>query len=120
MVRSKYLGNKQVGNVSHRQNDSATWTDLSKIKDLYLQKIIKGGEGTLLWKDSWVSEKPLCTTFPNLFKLCEQLDITVYQAKCSASSITFTRWLPDDLKDYWDRNLRELENLQLSSSGDRI
>jgi hypothetical protein len=54
-VKSKYLKNKVVGNVSHKLGDSPVWTDLLKVKNIYLKGRkceINNGESTLLWTDS--------------------------------------------------------------------
>jgi len=70
------------------------WSDLLKIKDIYLQgrKIItRDGKKTLFWKDTWLHDKPLCLIFPDLFKICEQPDVTVHHMKLEPQMITFTR-----------------------------
>lgn len=36
IIQAKYLHSKNIFNVSHKASDSPMWTDLLKIKDLYL------------------------------------------------------------------------------------
>lgn len=93
IIKLKYLKDKSICSVSHRQSDSPVWYDLLKIKDIYLQgrKIVtKNGKKTLFWVDTWLYSKPLCILLPSLFKLCEQPDITVHQVKANPNMITFT------------------------------
>lgn len=83
------------------------WYDLLKIKKVYLQgRKLKVGNGsnTSLWKDSWLTEEPLMDLFPELFKLCDTPDISVRDAKLAPESITFSRWLVDELQNDWMKN----------------
>jgi hypothetical protein len=77
--------------------DSPVWTDLLKIKPIYLrgrQVIIKNGKHTLFWKDSWPGDKPICVQAPVLFDWCEDKDINVYQFLSKNGQLRFSRWLP--------------------------
>ena len=48
IVRYKYLRNKSIYEVKHSLNVSAMWSDLLKVKDIYLQgRGIKAGKGEL-------------------------------------------------------------------------
>jgi hypothetical protein len=62
IVRYKFLRNGSVCTVSHRQLDSPMWSDLLKIRDIYLQGRRmhgKNGQRTLFWKDRWMFDQPL-------------------------------------------------------------
>lgn len=37
IIKFKYLKNASICTVSHRQNDSPIWSDLLKVRDIYLQ-----------------------------------------------------------------------------------
>lgn len=37
LVKQKYIKNKCLSQVKHRQNDSPVWSDLLKVRDVYLQ-----------------------------------------------------------------------------------
>jgi hypothetical protein len=37
IVKSKYLHNKSIVSVTHKQTDSPIWYDLLKVRDIYLQ-----------------------------------------------------------------------------------
>jgi hypothetical protein len=123
IINFKYLSGKSICTVKHRQNDFAMWFDLLKIKDIYLQgRQVKIGasKNTLFWRDSWLYDKPLYLTFPDLFKLCEQPDATVYQAKFNLNGLTFTRWLIDDLRNNWGQIMRDVDVVQLDDRKDEV
>lgn len=68
IVKFKYLKDKSICTVKHRQNDSPIWADLLKIKNVYLQGrkiVIRDGKKTMLWKDIWMHDKPLCIIYPD-------------------------------------------------------
>jgi hypothetical protein len=109
--------------VKYKQNDSPVWVDLIKIKNIYLQgrkKIVKNGKSTLVWKDTWLYSEPLSTTSPDLFKLCEQKDILVFQLIIGLVPVTFSRWLNDDLRNEWNKILADVLNVQLESEPDKV
>ena len=72
LVTYKYFWRDNVRFVKHKQTDSPIWTDLLKVKHIYLQgrkMIVKNGKSTSVWRDIWLYNDPLCTLFPDLFKL---------------------------------------------------
>ena len=121
IVQYKYLRKKNICTVKHRQNDSAIWADLLKIRHIYLQgrKVkIKNGDKALFWKDSWLFDKPLECLFPDLFSICMQLDISVSQMK--QRSVNFTRWLVDNMRLDWNNILRKVEKITLTDGEDMV
>ena len=100
IVKFKYLRNNSIHSVKHKQSDSAVWSDLLKVKDIYLQGrkvMVKNGKYTFFWKDSWLYDKPLCILYPDLFKFCEQPNVNASQVHSDIESVSFTRWLVDNL-----------------------
>lgn len=123
IIRYKYLRNKSVCSVKHKQTNSAIWSDLLKIKDIYLQgKVmkLKNGNTTLFWKDRWLFDQPLSELFPDLFAMCMQQNISVATVKNNPESVTFTRWLVDNWRVSWEKILKELADVQLSDGEDEI
>lgn len=121
IVRFKYLNTESICTVSHRQSDSPIWSDLLKIKNVYLQgrKIeTRNGKNTLFWLDSWLYDKPLDVLFPDLFKLCEQQKVTVSQVKTIPNLLSFTRWLVYDLKVNWEKIMRDVDKIRLKDDND--
>jgi hypothetical protein len=94
LIKAKNLQNARVGNVSHKMGSSPVWTDLLKIKPIYLrgrQIITKNGKHTLFWKDSWLGDKPICVQAPVLFDWCEDKDINVCQFLSKGGQLLFNR-----------------------------
>jgi hypothetical protein len=58
--------------------------------------------------------------FPNLFAMCQQHDLTVFQFKSYPHLITFTRWLVDIWKESWDNILVDASQVQLCECDDII
>jgi len=105
IVRYKYLRNKSIYEVKHSLNVSAMWSDLLKVKDIYLQgREIKAGKGELtsFWLDSWLYDEPLSSCAPILFELCDNKNVTVAQVR-NGFNITFRRWLFEELRICWDK-----------------
>lgn len=123
ITKFKYLRGESVCTMSHRQSDSPIWSDLLKVKDIYLQgrKIeSRNGKKTLFLIDTWIYCKPLCILFLDLFKLCEQPGVSVYQVKADSNVITFTIWLVDDLRVSWDNIMRDVANVHLVNEKDSV
>ena len=109
--------------MKHRQSDSAIWADLLKVEDIYLQGrkiLVKNGKNTLFWKDSWLYEKPLCVLYSDLFKICEQPNVTVHQAHNDTQRISFTRWLTDILLLDWQKILNDMKDINFNSEEDTV
>jgi hypothetical protein len=104
IVKLKYLKNKGVSTVNHRLDDSPMWSDLIKVRNLYLRgRVIKvrDGKQTLFWKDIWLQDKPLCVLAPVLFDWCSHKDVTVHQFLSLNGHLSFDRWLPPILFEQW-------------------
>lgn len=74
IARAKYIKDGTVCSVSHRINDSPVWTNLLKVKHIYLQgrKLnVRNGKKASLWKDSWINNNPLCIQYPVLYDFCQ-------------------------------------------------
>jgi hypothetical protein len=123
IVSHKYMRGRTIYSVKHKQTDSPCWSDLLKIKHIYLQgrKIkVRNGKSALFWQDSWLYDSPLCILFPDLFKLCNQKEISVYQGVQETSAVTFCRWLSDELASSWAKIIQDLEHVQLTDLPDIV
>jgi hypothetical protein len=105
ILNHKYMKDQTIHDVMHKLNDSSIWSDLLKVKDIYLQGrsiVVSNGEQTRFWLDPWVYNSPICDIAPMLFELCENKSIFVAQAM-SGNDISFRRWLFGDLRTTWDK-----------------
>ena len=56
----------------------------------------------------------------DLFKLCEQKNITLFQVKCGEIQLSFTRWLVDNLKSDWDKVLADVSQYHFKHGEDFV
>jgi hypothetical protein len=122
IIRYKYMRTKLIHKVSHKLNDSPIWSDLLKVKDIYLQgREISIGNGNLVrfWLDPWLYKEPLHIFAPVLFELCENKNLTVVQF-FDGMQITFRRWLFDELRVCWNNILHDASVFILSDNTDTV
>jgi hypothetical protein len=106
----KYLENSTVFSVGHKQKDSALWTDMLHVKEIYLcgrKMQVGNGTRTHFWGDSWCDSISLKQKFPALYEISNDQDITVAQAARLRWQLSFRRWLTVDLQE----QLRDLRNI---------
>ena len=118
IVTYKYLRKDSIALVKHKQKDSPIWADLIKIKEIYLlgtKKCVNNGKTTLVWKYIWLYNYPLCILHPDLFKLCDQKDISVFQLISGEVAISFCRWLTPELQSEWYKIKGDIFDTQLGS-----
>lgn len=123
LVKAKYLRDKMISNVTYKVDDSPIWTDLLKIKHVYLKgrkMHANNGSNILLWTDPWSEGKALCAEYCVLYELCEEKTITLRNFWNKRGHLNFRRWLPDFLQVQWD-NLRDrILAYQHNESQDKI
>jgi hypothetical protein len=122
-VKHKYLKKDSIVSVKHKQTDSSVWADLIKVKEIYLQgrkMCVRDGKSTLVWKGTCLYRDPLCTLFPDLFKICGQKDISVFQLVSGLIPISFCRWLTSELRVEWDNIMKDILETQLVSEHDSV
>jgi hypothetical protein len=113
---------EQIHDVGHKLNDSPMWSDLLKVKHIYLQGrglSTKNGKMTRFWQDPWVYNEPLSSHAPMLFELCENKSMTVAQA-LNGEPILFRRWLYQELRVQWEVIWEDANNFQLEDSADVV
>lgn len=76
---------------------------------------VKNSKSTLFWKDIWLYNDPLYTLSPDLFKICDQKDISVFQLVSGLVPISFCRWLTPGLRTEWDKIMEDVLETQLVS-----
>jgi hypothetical protein len=106
----KYLENSTIFSVSHKQKDSALWSDMLHVKEIYLcgrKMQVGNGARTHFWGDSWCGPNSLRHQFPDLYEISNDQDMSVAQAARSRWNLSFRRWLTVDLQE----QMRELRNI---------
>jgi len=123
LVKAKYLKGRPIADVQYKMGDSHVWTDLLKIKDIYLRGRrlqTKNGKNTILWSDSWLNNKPLCVTYHVLYDLCSEKDITVFDFLRKNGQIGFCRRLPPILFSSWVDMMNDIFSFHFENSPDKI
>jgi hypothetical protein len=123
IVKHKYLKKDTIFTVSHKQSDSSIWADLLKVKKIYLQgRKVKTNDGrnTMVWNDTWLYSKPLCDLYPDLYKLCDQKNMTVHQMISGEIATSFNRHLTPDLKRDWEKILTDIFALNYNHNQDCV
>lgn len=90
---------------------------------VYLQGrhvVVGSGDNTSLWRDAWLADKPLMESYPDLFKLFEDPNITFQKAKENLVAIPFSRWLVSGLRNERIQIWNSLSSLILSATEDRV
>jgi hypothetical protein len=82
--------------------------------------ITQNGKITLLWKDEWLMDKPICMVAPVLYDWCTQKDITVNQFLTLNGQIGFDRWLPPPLFEQWMDIVNQVYNFEFKDENDLI
>ena len=106
IIKAKYLKGRLISSVKHIRDDSPTWTDLLKIRMVYLRgrRIhTRNGKKTLFWEDSWIMGKSICNEHPVLYDLCKNKQVTVQEMWTRNGRLNFSRWLPPSLFEDWMR-----------------
>ena len=80
IIHFKYIKKESICTAKHRQTDSPIWSDLLKVRNIYIQgrrNKVKNGQKTLFWKDTWLYDQPLYMIYLDLFNMCELKDICI-------------------------------------------
>jgi len=123
IIKYKYLKNDSIYTVKHRQTYSAIWSDLLKVRDIYLQgrnMNVENGQKTLFWKDKWLYNNSLEVLFPDLFDMCLQKNISVDKVKQNHNVVTFNRWLVDKWRIDWSKILHDVSMFCFSMRDDKV
>jgi hypothetical protein len=73
IVALKYVRGTHVCLIKPKISDSPVWTDLLKIRQVYLkgrEYILNNGKLISFWLDVWMGKDPLCVKYPILYDLC--------------------------------------------------
>ena len=75
---------------------------------------------TLLWKDAWIQNKPLCVLHPVLFDWCLDKNITVHDVLEKNGRLDFDRWLPPSFFEEWMGIVNEAFSFNFIQQADKI
>lgn len=123
IVKYKYLRGKPICAVKSRNDDSPVWSDLLKIRHLYLIgrtcKVNNSGK-TRFWLDKWLEDQLLYLVYPTLFACCTNHDILVKEVREDGWVIHFTSQLPIICHGIWYDLARKLNLVNYNENEDEI
>ena len=122
IAKAKYLRNKTVVSVKFRFNDSPCWKAVMQVKEIYMAgRGIKLRDGSIIrfWKDACLDGDSLMNLFPELYDICQEMDITFKQAAHKNFDI-FRRRLSPGMIEHWNYIVNSAHNINLSVDSDVI
>jgi hypothetical protein len=109
--------------IPQRLSDSPIWSDLLKIREIYLKgRMLKIGNDQFVsfCLDSWLNEVPLCQLYPILYELA-------FDKKCSVADINGRDWviqfrirLQGIIRDQWYELAGKLNEVVLNNEKDDV
>ena len=70
-MRRKYIGNSGIHAAKFRPTDSAFWSDMMHVREVYMcgrKMSVGNGLKTHFWKDAWCGPLPFKDRFPDLLR----------------------------------------------------
>jgi hypothetical protein len=123
IVQINYMKNKLISLIKHRQSDSPVWSDLLKIRHIYLKGrefVVNNGKKISFWLDPWLEGNPLCSMYPILYELCLNQDSTVHEVSVSGWVVPFKIILPPLIRNVWYELARKLNMVVLNGDDDKL
>lgn len=121
IVRAKYIRGIPVTCIKPRQNDSPIWSDLLQVRKFYTQGRkfkCNNGHAISFWKDCWLDDVLICETYPFLYELCSNADLSVKECSDLGWVISFKRNLPTVLHSEWYSLADKLNSYVMGSGKD--
>jgi hypothetical protein len=123
IIAGKYIKGKPLISVNQRQTDSHFWKKLLNLRESffkYCKMAIGNGRRTSFWKNFWIGDGPLALSFPILFDLTSDKDITVYKVMSSNfEALSFRRRMTGNLQELFDELVALCSKFNLSSQEDK-
>jgi hypothetical protein len=83
-MRAKYLGDAGIYGIKNRDQDSALWSDMLHIKEIYLcgrRMQIGDGKRTDFRGDVWCGSVSFKEKYADLFEICQEQNVSVARAR---------------------------------------
>ena len=82
--------------------------------------VIGNGKQTRFWKDVWFEDCPLKISYPRLFNMCHDQDISVHTAGVLEWNLSYRRCFGCVEMVEWNELMTKLEEILLTVSDDRV
>jgi hypothetical protein len=123
IVRLKYTKGNRVCLIKHNSHDSPVWTNLLKIRHIYLKGMeyeLNDGNSISFWLDTWLRSTILCTSYPALYDLCREQDSSVKEVADADWVLHFRVSLPPILREQWYELAAKLNEVALKDGRDKV
>jgi hypothetical protein len=123
IVRLKYAKDTHVCLIKPSSHDSPVWTDLLKIRHIYLkgrEYELNDGRSISFWFDIWMGNTALCTSYPALYDLCLEQDKSVKEMADADWVLHFKINLPPVLRVQWYELAAKLNSVVLKDGRDEV
>jgi hypothetical protein len=123
IVNLKYVKDTHVCLIQNKLSDSPVWSDLLKIKHIYLKGRgyqLNNGKLMSFWKDTWLGDKPICVDYPILFDLCDDQNVSVRNVAQAGWVIRFKVRLPPMIRDQWYSLAQKLNDVSFNGDQDKV
>lgn len=121
LLRRKYL--RGLGFCQSKSSGASQfWQGLHSVKQWYEKGKghIGNGEQTRFWKDVWLDECPLKVSYPNLFKICHDQDISVLTAGELNWNLSYRRCFGVSEMEEWRELMAKLGRINLTALEDKV
>lgn len=109
--QSKSTGGSQFWQGSHSVK---SWNERGK------GHLVRSGRQTRFWKDVWLDECPLSVSFPRIFRVCRDRDISVALAGVSDWNLSIRRAFGETEMKEWSELREKLAAVNLSDEDDGV
>jgi hypothetical protein len=119
IVKLKYVKGAHVGLIKNKMSDSPVWSDLMKIRHIYLrgrEYKINNGKLISFWTDSWLGKVPICVEYPLLYEQCTNQNISVEKVAHDGWVIHFKVSLSPIFRDQWYNLAQKLNEVVLNEN----
>jgi hypothetical protein len=124
ILKKKYRQKETLTQAMDKPGSSQFWSGLMKVKPIFYkfcERILVSGNKTRFWEDVWVNKKALAETFPRLYDLTFNRNITVDKVVSSLGRVLiFMRQLWGDLANEWLNLLAIIHSTVLSLGDDKV
>jgi hypothetical protein len=122
LLRRKYL--RGLGFCQSKSAGSSQfWQGLHYVKQWYEKgkgHLVGSGKQTRFWKDVWLDDCPLKISYPRMFNISHDQDISVYTTRNLGWNLSYIRCFGPTEMVEWEELMSKLDGVSLSEADDSV